>query len=430
MLGVNVDITEERLHQEELRKAYAEIEARVTERTAQLEAAKIAAENASKAKDLFLATLSHELRSPLSAILSWAQLMERGVLSPDKMKTALRTIKESAWAQNQLIGDLLDLSRIATGKLHVDLQPLNLADVLKVALESVRPSVEQHGLTIEEHISVDELYISADPARLKQSLWNVLSNAVKFTPSGGTITVSVSQQAGVDGDRAALTIRDTGKGIKKEFLPNIFERFSQADPSSIRIHGGMGLGLSLVHSLVKLQGGTVTAESPGEGLGATFTISFPLLATSAEPAGKLSEVSKRGEELLIDGSLKDLKVLLVEDGEETRLALEQLLVAQGADVQAKASAKEALATFESFHPDVIVSDIAMPQEDGHSFIRKIRALGHDAGGDTPALALTAYADPRDREQAFASGFQEYLNKPIDAAVLAHAIRTLTGSQSS
>lgn len=429
MFGVNADITEEKVAKDTLQKAYAEIEAKVVERTAQLEAAKIAAEDANKAKDLFLATLSHELRSPLSAILSWAQLMERGVLSPEKMAIGIRTIKESVWTQNQLIGDLLDLSRISTGKLLIDRQPTEVSDVLRAAIESVRPNAELRGLRIEEHFESHDIYISADPARLKQSFWNILSNAVKFTPSGGTITVSLGCSAQAGEHRVKITVADTGKGIKSEFLPRLFERFSQADPSSVRVHGGMGLGLSLVKSLVELQDGTVTAYSAGEGLGATFTLTFPLVVASAQPAE--AEVPAGPPQHLKNGNaLRDIKVLLVEDGERTRVALAQLLAAHGAIVQAESSAHDALVSFESFRPDVIVSDIAMPQEDGHSLLRKIRGRGHDRGGDTPAVALTAFAEPRDRDEAFASGFQEYLNKPVDAGILATTILKLTDGHRS
>ena len=429
MLGVNADITAEKIAKDGLQKAYAEIEAKVIERTAQLEAAKIAAEDANKAKDLFLATLSHELRSPLSAILSWAQLMERGVLSPEKMGVGIRTIKESVWTQNQLIGDLLDLSRISTGKLLIDRQPTAVSDVLRAAIESIRPNAELRGLRIEENFESHDIYISADPARLKQSFWNILSNAVKFTPSGGAISISLGSSVEAGDHTVKITVADTGKGIKPEFLPRLFERFSQADPSSIRVHGGMGLGLALVKSLVELQDGTVTAHSDGEGLGATFTLTFPLVASSTQPTE--GEVSAAPPPHIKNGNaLRDIKVLLVEDGERTRVALAQLLAAHGAIVQAESSAQDALVSFESFRPDVIVSDIAMPQEDGHSLLRKIRALGHDRGGDTPAIALTAFAEPRDRDQAFASGFQEYLNKPVDAGILATTILKLTNGNRS
>ena len=428
MFGVNADITKEKFAEDKLQRAYADIEKKVVERTAQLEAAKVAAENANKAKDLFLATLSHELRSPLSAILSWTQLMERGVLSPEKMQVGIRTIKDSVWAQNQLIGDLLDLSRISTGKLHIDRQPTEVAEVLRAAIDVIRPNAEQRGLKIEELFESTDIFISADPARLKQSFWNILSNALKFTPTGGTISVSLLCSEEKGHHNVKIVFKDTGKGIKAEFLPHLFERFSQADPSSIRIHGGMGLGLSLVKSLVQLQDGTISAESAGEGMGATFTLTFPLITRNAQRSVSEIPYSATGDSHN-GNNLNNLKILLVEDGEKTRVALAQLLAAQGADVRAEPSAHDGYTSFKAFRPDVIVSDIAMPQEDGHSLMRKIRALEQDSGKKTPAIALTAYAEPRDREEAFASGFQEYLNKPVDAGILATAIRKLTQGNS-
>lgn len=420
MLGVNADITDEKLAKNRLEAAYAEIEAKVIERTAQLEAAKVSAENANKAKDLFLATLSHELRSPLSAIFSWIQLMERGTLTSGKLQKAIRTIKDSVWAQNQLIGDLLDLSRISTGKLSIDRQPTEVEQVLKDAIEVIRPTAEQRGLVIEEHFEAHDTFISADPARLKQSFWNLLTNAVKFTSSGGRIIVTTQCKEDSTGLNVVVSVRDTGKGIKPEFIPSLFEPFSQADPSSVRIHGGMGLGLSLVKRLTELQDGYVSAESAGEDKGSTFTLTFPVLGSiHRRDERELSSITSG--EVLNGDSLRNMKVLLVEDREETRVAIAQLLASQGAHVRAEASAQEALNIFPTFQPDVVVSDIAMPQEDGHSLIRKIRNLARNEGGDTPAIALTAYAEPRDREAALSSGFQEYLNKPIDIATLSRTI---------
>lgn len=413
MLGVNADITELKTAEQDLRRAYAEVEAKVDERTAELEAAKRAAEDANQAKDLFLATLSHELRTPLSAILSWSQLIERGLLPPDKAQMAIRTIKENAWAQSQLISDLLDVSRIVTGKLQIDMNPILVQEVVSAATEAIRLSAEQRGLAIEETCDNGDLYVLADAARLKQAILNLLSNAVKFTPCGGKIIVATKCIDSVDGKFAQVSVRDTGKGIPAEFLPNIFSRFSQADPSSIRVYGGLGLGLSLVRSLIELQGGRVAAESPGEGKGATFTISIPLLETASHrPA---VEIPPSG--YVRSDCLKDLKILFVEDSVETREAISHLLRSYGAEVVEAPSASAALHELERFAPDAIVSDIAMPQESGHSLMRKIRARGDTRGGATPAIALTAYAEARDRDEAFQSGFQEYLTKPVDAESL-------------
>ncbi len=378
------------------------------------------AESANQAKDLFLATLSHELRSPLTAILSWSQLIERGTLPPEKVKTGILTIKESALSQNQLINDLLDVSRIVTGKLGLDRQPTNVLEILMAAVETVRPSAESKSIVIEEHAEEADLYISADPARLKQSLWNIFSNSIKFTPTGGKIIVTLDKVEGVAGANARITIRDTGKGIKPEFIPYLFDRFSQADSSSIRIHGGMGLGLSLVKSLVDLQGGTVSASSPGEGYGATFTITFPLLMAERKKTrtAKLEVVAPQPAEEL---DLSGLKVLLVEDEEKTRIAVDLVLVALGAKVRSVSSAIEAIEVFGEFHPDVIVSDLAMPGEDGYSLIRRIRKRGRENGGDTPAVALTAYADLANREEALSAGFQAHLAKPVESGELARTI---------
>lgn len=423
MLGVNADITIQKGAETELKRAYAAVEAKVEQRTAALEAAKVAAENASRAKDLFLATLSHELRSPLAAILSWSQLMERGGLPPEKMQLGIRTIKENVWSQNQLISDLLDISRITTGKLMLDVQTINVHDVLVAAIDTIRLSAEQRGIAIIEHLNGTNIYINADPARLKQALWNLLSNAIKFTPRGGTIFVTVTCPDETRDQNVRIEIRDTGRGIKPEFIPNLFETFSQADPSSVRIHGGMGLGLSLVKSLVELQRGSVTGESPGEGKGATFTIVFPLQHHDERiptilHSGSLSSATMPSRDL------HDVKVLLVEDGNKTREALHQLLETHGAHVCSTASAQEAMSAFDSARPDIIVSDIAMPYEDGHSLLRKLRTTKGDSGANIPAIALTAFAEPKDRAEAFASGFQEYLTKPVDETVLTSTIARL------
>jgi PAS domain S-box-containing protein len=423
ILGVNADITARKTAEGELKKAYAEVEAKVVQRTAALESAKIAAENANRAKDLFLATLSHELRSPLAAILSWSQLMERGGLSPEKMQLGIRTIKENVWSQNQLISDLLDISRITTGKLSLDKQTINVHEVVVAAIDTIRLMAEQRRVSIVEDLDGTALYISADPARLKQVLWNILSNAIKFTPAGGRIFITVTSR-GEDAHRElVIEVRDTGRGIRPEFLPHIFDTFSQADASSIRIHGGMGLGLSLVKSLVELQGGTVSGDSAGEGQGATFTLVFPLLASS----DRFSAISYP---LISDNlatranDLQGTKILLVEDGEKTRIALHHLLESHGALVESTASAQEAMRALEHTRPDIIVSDIAMPQEDGHSLIRKIRATTGAWGAKVPAIALTAFAEPKDRAEALASGFQEYLTKPVDESALTSTVARL------
>ena len=429
MLGVNADITARKNAEADLKKAYSEVEAKVIERTAALEAAKVAAEDANRAKDLFLATLSHELRSPLAAILSWSQLMERGGLSPEKMQLGIRTIKENVWSQNQLISDLLDISRITTGKLLLDKQTINTHEVIMAAIDTIRLTAEQRGVSIIDDLDGTDLYINADPTRLKQVLWNLLSNAVKFTPTGGRVFVTVWCEGEYSDRKIVIQVRDTGRGIKPEFLPRLFDTFSQADSSSIRIHGGMGLGLSLVKNLVELQGGTVTGVSPGEGMGATFTIVFPLL----EGHDRLSPITYTGTSSNVSGPTENLhgtNVLLVEDGEKTRVALHHLLENHGAVVESAASAQEAMTILDRTQPDVVISDIAMPQEDGHSLLRRIRATKGDWGAAVPAIALTAFAEPKDRNEAFASGFQEYLTKPVDEVVLTSTVARLVAKSGS
>ena len=388
--------------------------------------AKSAAEMANHSKDIFLATLSHELRSPLTAILSWSQLLERGVLPPEKSRVAVRTIKESAQAQSQLINDLLDVSRIVTGKLVVDQQPTNVLEVLIAAVETIRPNAELKSIAIEQSFESTHLYIFADPTRLKQVFWNLLSNAVKFTPCGGKISVVLECVQTLVGKGVLLTIKDTGKGIRPEFLPYLFERFSQADSSSIKVHGGMGLGLALVRSLVELLGGVVTGSSQGEGKGSEFSIQFPLLQEEREDIKpSVSEGLKSVQAL--DQSQLDLvgvKILLVEDDDKTRMAVEQLLRSLGADVDSVSSAESAIVALGQWRVDVIVSDIAMPREDGYSLIRSIRKRGRAGGGDIPAVALTAFADVASRNEAFLAGFQAHIVKPVDAVDLVRAIVTV------
>jgi hypothetical protein len=345
------------------------------------------------------------------------------MLPPEKVKTAIRTITENAWAQSQLISDLLDVSRILTGKINIDRQPILVQDVAGAAIEAIRVTAEQRGLTIEDRFEKSSLYVMADPARLKQALLNLLSNAIKFTPAGGRIVVSVGYANTPGGKDATISIRDTGVGIRPEFLPQLFARFSQADSSSVRVHGGLGLGLSLVRSLVEMQGGSVKAESPGEGKGATFTVALPLLEADIKRAMLELPTAEQAR----NDELAHLKVLLVEDNDETREALSQVLISYGADLVAAESAEAALRELKRFSPDIIVSDIAMPKESGHSLMRKIRALGKGQGGETPAIALTAFAEPRDRDDAFASGFQEYLTKPIDADRLVRTVARLAAS---
>lgn len=349
--------------------------------------------------------------------------MERGGLSPEKMALGIRTIKENVWSQNQLISDLLDISRITTGKLMLDINTINVRDVVIAAIDTLRLTSEQRGISLVENLNGTDLYINADPARLKQALVNLLSNALKFTPRGGSVFITVTRREENLGNELSIEIRDTGRGIKAEFLPHLFDMFSQADPSSIRLHGGMGLGLSLVKSLIELQGGTVCGDSAGEGKGATFTVTLPISSvTDAAYPISFAQTSPAVGTPLED--LHEVKILLVEDGEKTREALHHLLASHGASVHSAASAPEAMEAFDRERPDIIVSDIAMPIEDGHSLLRRIRTTKGEFGSKVPAIALTAFAEPKDRAEAFASGFQEYLAKPVDETVLTSTIARL------
>jgi PAS domain S-box-containing protein len=382
-------------------------------RTAQ--AARAEAETANRMKDQFLATLSHELRTPLNAIFGWAQLLRTGKLDPAAVERGVETIERNARAQKQLIDDLLDVSRIISGKLRLEMQPVEPASVVEAALETIAPAAQTKGVSLRRRVARTGLVVG-DPQRLQQVVWNLLSNAVKFTPKGGEVRVSVEA---LDG-HTEITVADTGQGIASEFLPHVFERFRQADPSSTRRHGGLGLGLAIVRQLVELHGGTVRAESPGEGRGATFVVSLPL-AVSVEPE------ERRRQAPMGDGgsrsvSLDGLRVLVVDDEADARDLLGQILSRAHAEVAMAASAAEGVEVLERFQPHVLVSDISMPGADGYDFIRTLRKRGHHL----PAAALTAFARAEDRRRALLAGFQIHLAKPVDPGELLAAVASLAG----
>lgn len=392
----------------------------------ELTTAKNSAETANRSKDLFLAMVSHELRTPLTAILSWAQLLERGILPPEKAKVGVRTIKESALAQNQLIEDLLDVSRIITGKLIIQAQRTNAWDILRSAVESLRPSAEAKSIIIEENCEAAELFISADPARLKQVFWNILSNSIKFTLAGGKIILTLSEVKDSGIRKAQISIQDTGKGINPEFVPHIFERFSQADSSSIRVHGGLGLGLSLVKSLVEMQGGVVTVSSPGEGKGTTVSIEFQSLEVNLNEDKTSASLSARSTQRAVQDAarmriLAGLRVLVVDDDSSTVVVLTEVLKSFGLRVTTATSAAEALRAFGQETPDILISDLSMPGEDGYSLMQKIRARSAEQGGEVPSLALSAHAAVEDVRRALAAGFGAHMAKPVDASELLNKI---------
>ena len=367
-------------------------------------------------KDEFLATLSHELRTPLNVILGWTRMLLQGHLSERARKHALQLIDRNAQAQAQLVNDLVDMSRMTTGKLQIELEPLPLVAVLEAALESVRPAAQGKDISIHTSWQVQDAHVLADATRLQQVLWNLLSNAVKFTPDGGRISVSAAQIE----RRVLIEVTDTGIDIDPTFLPHVFDRFRQADSATTRLYGGLGLGLAIVHDLVRLHGGDVEVRSPGVGQGATFVVT--LRACEAPVLAHGGDRRRRSRKAV---SLAGQSIMLVEDHEDSRELLVQALRHSGAAVAAFGAASDAFAALERVRPSVIVADIGLPGEDGYSFIRRVRAHSAPAIQSVPAIAVTAYATIPDRAEALAVGFQQHLPKPIDPGRLVQAIYDIT-----
>ncbi len=385
---------------------------------AQLERARATAEAAVRIKDEFLATLSHELRTPLNAVLGWTRLLRTGQVEASKIGKALEVIDRNAAAQAQLIDDMLDVARIMQGKLRLDMQPADMVSVVLAAADVIRPSAEAKHLEFITRVDTESAVVMGDANRLQQVVWNLLSNAVKFTQAGGRVEVALE----ADDTTARVRVVDTGKGIAPEFLPYVFDRFRQEDSTTTRKYGGLGLGLSLVRQLVELHGGSVAVRSSGPDAGTTFTVALPLRAAAVRTVRRV-RAAPHAQPVDFGGRV----ILLVDDEEDTREVLAEALTQQGARVVAVASGAEALAAFAVApfdRPEVIVADIGMPVEDGYAFIEKVRALAPAQGGNTPAIAVTGYAGPRDRERALASGYQMHLPKPVDPVELAHAVRDL------
>jgi signal transduction histidine kinase len=396
------------------------------------------AEDANRMKDEFLATLSHELRTPLNAMLGWAQVLRSGKVDGPTTDRALEAIERNARAQAQLISDLLDVSRIITGKLRLELRPVELPCILDAALDSVRPAAEAKGIQLQVAPGQVTGPFVGDPDRLQQVFWNLLSNAIKFTPQGGSVEVrlrhtrdSVPSMPPMP-PMAELAVSDSGIGIQPDFLPYVFDRFRQAEGTTTRHHGGLGLGLSIVRHLVELHGGTVAVESPGEGRGATFIVRLPIrLGAESALVERRAEAPAPDQGLVNDPDLlAGLRVLVLDDEADTRELLTTALEQHGARVAAVASVPEVLAAMDRESFDVLVSDIGVPGEDGYSLIRKVRARGAERGGNLPAAALTAYARTEDRVRALSAGFQMHLSKPIDPAELVATIASLAGRQGS
>jgi signal transduction histidine kinase/ActR/RegA family two-component response regulator len=375
-------------------------------------AARDHAERLSSMKDEFLATLSHELRTPLNAILGWAAMLQRGTKDEATLRRGLDTIERNARAQNQLIDDLLDMSRIVAGTIRLDMHDADLARIVDTALATVQPAAEAKRIDLRADLARDGgIWLRADPGRLQQVLWNLLSNAVKFTPNSGAIQVRLAR----DGDDAVLQVSDSGIGIAPEFLPYVFDRFRQQDASITRRHGGLGLGLSIARQLVELHGGTIAVDSGGDGAGATFTLRLPLAQVRTGGAHE-NVVAPRVQARL--PQLAGVKVLVVDDAPDTLGILEQILQHGGATALKASSAAQAMALLEREQPDVIVSDIGMPDTDGYAFMRQVRR--HAWGAAVPAIALTALTRQDDRDKAYAAGFTDYLAKPVEAErLLAH-----------
>ena len=411
-----------RLHVQELSRYITELQRSEDAREQLLlraERARSEAEAANRIKDEFLATLSHELRTPLTSLLGWSSVLRESRHDEKVLAQGLDAIDRNAHVQAQLIDDLLDVSRIVSGKLNLDVRPLDIGSVTRAAINVVHPAADAKQITLDYWAQPGLGAISADSARLQQIVWNLLSNAVKFTPHGGKINVRVERA----GPNATVTVSDTGQGIAPEFLPRVFDRFRQADSSTTRSFGGLGLGLAIVRHLVELHGGTVSAESEGVGKGATFSASFPLLSDRSGPITVMHSGEIHASEFR---SLDGLRVLLVDDELETREIISTVVERTGAEVKSCTSAREALNEVVEWRPDVILSDIAMPDEDGYSFINRVRSLSQNEGGNTPAAALTAYAREEDRKQALAAGFQMHIAKPIGAGQLVTMIAKLAG----
>jgi PAS domain S-box-containing protein len=384
--------------------------------------ARAEAEKANRLKDEFLATLSHELRTPLNAVIGWSRMLVSGRLDRESSKHALEVIERNAWAQKQIIEDILDVSRVITGKLQLNLGPVDLVTVVDAALDAVRPAMEAKEITIETIIDASLKMVSGDPDRLQQVVWNILSNAAKFTPNGGKVEISVSQTA----TRVEIQVKDSGPGINPAFLPHVFERFRQADGSTTRTHGGLGLGLAIVRHLVELHGGTIAVENRETETGAIFTVRLPLPSGELRPEtmANAAAVFKDTHSELAD--LGGLKILVVDDEMDALDLIGVELAQRGAKITGVTSAEEALKALELVEFDLLISDIGMPVTDGYALIRQIRKQEEGKNKQIPAVALTAYARVQDRMQAILAGFSTHVAKPVEAHELITVVASLVG----
>ncbi|HXI30911.1 MAG TPA: ATP-binding protein, partial [Vicinamibacterales bacterium] len=384
----------------------------------------VGVQEASRLKDEFLATLSHELRTPLNAILGYARMVKAGIVSPDRLRKAIETIERNATSLTQIVEDVLDVSRIIAGKMRLNVQPVHLPSLIHSAVEAFSPAVDAKGLRIETDVAAHPPLVSGDPERLQQVVWNLISNAVKFTDRGGTICVALDAS---DDDAVTLTVSDTGIGIDPTFVPHMFERFRQADGGTTRERGGLGLGLGIARQLVEMHGGTIHASSEGRGKGAAFIVRLPTLA-AVQADRRLSSADPPSRAVFggVEASnLRGVRVLAVDDEPDALTLITEILEAAGAHVSIAHSATEALGAIQLACPDVLVADLGMPRVDGFELIARIRQSSDRCVREIPAAALTAYARSEDRARAIRSGFQIHLAKPIDPAALIAAIVRLT-----
>jgi signal transduction histidine kinase/ActR/RegA family two-component response regulator len=416
LLAMLRDITERKRGEEERAQLIRE------------QVARAEAEEANRLKDEFLATVSHELRTPLNSMLGWARLLHAGKLDQATVARAVETIERSAESQLQIIEDLLDVSRIVSGKLRLEIRPFNLALVIKTAAEAMRLTAEAKTIGLRVTLDPQVEMVLGDSIRMQQVIGNLLSNAIKFTPAGGQVEVRLERTDA----HVLLSVRDTGIGIDPKFLPHVFERFRQADGSTTRKHGGLGLGLAIVRHLVEQHGGSVDVTSEGEGKGATFSVRLSLMTQEIEGSN-----TERRTPIVIDGatdyapvSLRGIRVLLVDDEASALEILLTILKQCDAEVATCNSAAEVVEMIKRWRPDVLIADIGMPDEDGYTLIRKVRALSPEEGGEIPALALTAYARTEDRIRALSAGYRMHLAKPIDPAELTIVIAALTNQPGS
>ncbi|MBC7797205.1 MAG: CHASE3 domain-containing protein [Pyrinomonadaceae bacterium] len=391
--------------------------------------ARASAENASRVKDEFIATVSHELRTPLNAMLGWTRMLRSGNLDAPTTARALETIERNAKSQAQLIEDLLDVSRIVSGKMRLDVQPLEIARIIENAIESIRPAAEAKEIKLSQIIDNKADVVSGDAERLQQVFWNLLTNAIKFTPKNGNVEVRLEKI----NSSIEIIVSDNGNGIEADFLPHVFETFRQADGSYTRSIGGLGLGLAISRSIVEMHGGTIHADSAGKDKGAVFSVKLPLRAIRTLESEESKRIIREHPTIQIESAddynfteLKGLRILAVDDQVDTLLMIETVLSQSGATVKTASSAREAMLKLIDWRPDILVSDIGMPVEDGYALIEMIRALQPEKGGKTPAIALTAYARVEDRLKTLSAGFQMHIPKPIEPKELTATIASLAG----